>query len=82
MNESLTFEQALAQLERIVSRLQQPDVPLDEAITLYREGTELAQRSETLLSEAELQVKALTNAVQERFAQYTFDEDGENLPAE
>lgn len=81
MTGSVTFEQALAELEEIVKRLQQPDVPLDEAIALYKRGTELAQRSEELLSSAEIQVQQLTSAVQERFARYTFDEDAEqDLP--
>jgi exodeoxyribonuclease VII small subunit len=70
MSEPLEFERALAELEAVVERLQQPDVPLQEAVALYRKGTELAQRSEELLSEAELQVQQLTRAVQERFAEY------------
>ena len=83
MTQPLNFEQALSELERIVERLQQSDVPLDEAVALYRKGTELAQRSEELLSSAELQVQQLTSAVQERFAQYTWDEslDGDEEDA-
>jgi exodeoxyribonuclease VII small subunit len=70
----MNFEQALTELESVVERLQKPDVPLEEAIALYRHGTELAQRSEELLSNAELQVQHLTRAVQERFAEYSADE--------
>ena len=70
MTESLSFEQALAELEAVVERLQKPDVPLDEAVALYRRGTQLAEQSEQLLSSAELQVQQLTRAVQERFAEY------------
>ncbi|GAC1462835.1 MAG: hypothetical protein NVS2B16_14540 [Chloroflexota bacterium] len=72
MTEALSFEQALAELEKIVERLQAPDIPLDEAVGLFRRGTELAQRSEDLLSAAELQVQELTNAVQERFSHYSW----------
>ena len=71
MNEPLEFERAIAELEAVVERLQQPDLPLEEAVALYRKGTELAERSETLLSSAELQVQQLTRAVQERFAEYS-----------
>ena len=71
MSESRSFEQALAELEKVVERLQRPDVPLDEAIALYRRGTELAQQSEALLADAELQVQQLTQAVRERFVEYT-----------
>jgi exodeoxyribonuclease VII small subunit len=70
MMEQLTFEEALRKLEDIVEKLQHPDLPLDEAVSLYRQGTELAQHSEELLSNAELQVQQLTHAVQERFAGY------------
>jgi exodeoxyribonuclease VII small subunit len=70
----LNFEQALTELEAVVERLQKPDVPLDEAVALYRRGTELAERGESLLSEAELQVQQLTQAVRERFSEYSIDE--------
>jgi exodeoxyribonuclease VII small subunit len=72
------FEQSLAELEKVVERLQQPDVPLLEAIALYRRGTELAQQSEALLSQAELQVQELTQAVRERFVEYAAEEDQES----
>jgi exodeoxyribonuclease VII small subunit len=75
----LNFEQALSELEAVVERLQKPDVPLDEAVALYRRGTELAERGESLLGQAELQVQQLTQAVRERFADYALDEPvGEN----
>ena len=72
-----SFEQSLAELEKIVERLQRPDVPLDEAVALYRKGTELARKSDAQLSAAELQVQQLTRAVQERFAEYAAEDDEE-----
>jgi exodeoxyribonuclease VII small subunit len=77
VSDELSFEQALTELERVVERLQQPDVPLDEAVALYRRGTRLAEQSETLLSQAELQIQQLTQAVKERFTEYSLDEDSE-----
>ncbi len=80
MTEALNFEQALAELESVVKQLQRPELPLDQAVALYRRGTELAQKSEDLLASAEIQVQTLTNAVQERFAEYSVDErDDEDL---
>lgn len=81
MTESLNFEQALAELETVVKQLQRPELPLDQAVALYRRGTELAQQSEELLGAAELQVQKLTDAVQERFAEYSVEEswDDSNL---
>jgi exodeoxyribonuclease VII small subunit len=75
VNETPNFERSLAELEAVVERLQRPDVPLDEAMALYRRGTELAQQSEALLSGAELQVQQLTRAVQERFSDYADETD-------
>jgi exodeoxyribonuclease VII small subunit len=73
MGEPLSFERALTELEAVVERLQRPEVPLEEALALYRKGTELAQQTEALLSNAELQVQQLSHAVQERFAAYTVE---------
>ncbi len=73
MNEPPRFERLLAELEAVVERLQKPDLPLEDAVKLYSRGTELAQQSETLLSQAELQVQQLTHAVQERFASYEIE---------
>jgi exodeoxyribonuclease VII small subunit len=73
MTEGLNFEQSLAELETVVKQLQRPELPLDQAVALYRRGTELAQQSEELLGAAELQVQKLTDAVQERFALYSVD---------
>jgi exodeoxyribonuclease VII small subunit len=75
MSEEPKFEQLLAELERIVQQLLQPELPLDQAVALYRRGTEIATQSETLLSAAELQVQSLTDAVQERFAEYAVDDE-------
>jgi exodeoxyribonuclease VII small subunit len=72
--DTLNFEQALAELETVVRQLQRPELPLDQAVALYRRGTELAQKSEELLGAAELQVQKLTDAVQERFAEYSLDD--------
>jgi exodeoxyribonuclease VII small subunit len=77
MTQEVSFEEALAELERVVERLQQPDVPLDEAVRLYRRGTELAEQSAALLDSAELQVQQLSRAVRERFVEYSAEDRGE-----
>ncbi len=79
MTEALNFEQALAELETVVKQLQRPEIPLDHAVALYRRGTELAQKSEELLGAAELQVQKLTDAVQERFAEYSIEDPDDNF---
>ena len=42
-NTALTFEEAMEQLETIVERLEEGDVPLEEAITIYKKGMELSK---------------------------------------
>jgi exodeoxyribonuclease VII small subunit len=59
-----SFEQALARLEKIVEKLDDGNLPLDDAIALFKEGTELAKICRDRLAEAEVQVKeALKNSV-------------------
>lgn len=74
MNQAIRFEQALGEMEKVVERLQRPELPLDEAVALYRRGTELAELTESLLTEAELQVQQLSHAVRERFAEYAAED--------
>jgi len=55
--EALTFEQAFAQLEQVVARLEDGDLPLDDALSLYARGQALAMRCAQLLEQAELRVR-------------------------
>jgi len=55
--ETLTFEQAFAQLEQVVVRLEDGDLPLDDALSLYARGQALAMRCAQLLEQAELRVR-------------------------
>ncbi len=51
--EKLTFEQALMKLEEVVKKLENKQIPLDEAVKLYNEGLELSKVCYELLKEAE-----------------------------
>ncbi len=51
------FEEALARLEQIVELLDDGNLPLDESLALFKEGTKLAKACRDLLAEAEVQVK-------------------------
>ncbi|MCH5584202.1 exodeoxyribonuclease VII small subunit [Shimazuella sp. AN120528] len=55
----LTFEQAMERLEEVVARLEHGDIPLEEAIKLYGEGTKLAGMCRKKLDWAEQQVEIL-----------------------
>jgi len=55
--EELTYEEALAELEEIVSALEGEQNRLEEAIQLFERGQALAARCGVLLEAAELKVK-------------------------
>ncbi len=67
------FEELLSRVEKIVERLQRDDVTQEEALALFKEGSELTTRCDNLLSTAELRVQELTSAVHERFVAYGAD---------
>ena len=55
----LPFEEALAQLEKIVNRLEAGDVPLEDSIRIYERGAALKAHCEQKLKEAELKVERI-----------------------
>jgi len=55
--QELTYEEALAELEEIVSALEEEQNQLDDAIKLFERGQALAARCGVLLEAAELKVK-------------------------
>jgi exodeoxyribonuclease VII small subunit len=56
----MTFEEALAELESVVSRLERGDVALDDSINLYERGAKLRARCQQKLAEAEEKVSRIT----------------------
>ena len=60
MSEGPRFEEARSKLEERVRRLEAGDLPLEEALTLYEQGVELARTCHEHLEEAEQRVATLT----------------------
>ncbi len=56
---ALTFEQALAELEQIVARLESGQAPLEDSIRLYERGAALKAHCETRLEAARLKVEKI-----------------------
>ncbi|MBT5573861.1 exodeoxyribonuclease VII small subunit [Alphaproteobacteria bacterium] len=56
---SLSFEQALSELEQIVQKLETGDASLDEAIAAYSRGIELKNQCQKRLESARLQVEKI-----------------------
>jgi exodeoxyribonuclease VII small subunit len=57
--DALTFDDALAELQRTVAELEAGGQPLEAAIALYERGVALQARCEQLLVDAELRVRQL-----------------------
>ncbi|MBI4381026.1 MAG: exodeoxyribonuclease VII small subunit [candidate division NC10 bacterium] len=57
--EEVRFEEALKQLEAIVSRLELGDLPLEEALSIFEEGIRVTKLCSQRLSEAERRVNIL-----------------------
>ena len=58
----MTFEQALAELEKIVQDLERGQLDLEAAITAYERGTHLKLHCEGKLREAQLRVDKISLA--------------------
>jgi exodeoxyribonuclease VII small subunit len=53
------FEHALAELEKLVQRLEGGDLPLDEALKTFERGIELTRHCQTALKSAQQKVEIL-----------------------
>jgi exodeoxyribonuclease VII small subunit len=67
--ETLTFEQAFAELEENVRKLEAGGLTLDEGMALFERGQALAALCNKQLDEAELRIKQITPEGEIDFAQ-------------
>jgi exodeoxyribonuclease VII small subunit len=58
--EQMSFEEAMAELEKLVVQLEKGEVPLEESITLYERGEALKAHCEKKLKAAEEKVATIT----------------------
>ena len=72
-----SFESEFDRLGKIVSRLEEGNIPLEEMLKLYEEGTVLAAKLSDTLKEAELKVRTLSKVHEElvSFETSEFDEE-------
>lgn len=57
-----SFEQALAELETLVSQMESGQMPLEQSLASYKRGAELLQYCQQSLADVEQQVKMLNEA--------------------
>lgn len=73
--DELTFDAALAELERTVAELEAGGLPLERTLALYERGVALQQRCERLLGDAELRVRRLVEGARGALAEAELRED-------
>jgi exodeoxyribonuclease VII small subunit len=56
---ALQFEESLAELEHLVERMEQGNLPLEEALKLFERGVQLTRNCQKSLKEAEQKVRIL-----------------------
>ncbi len=56
---NLSFEQAMSELETIVTKLEKGQIELENAIQIYTRGSELKKHCERKLSEAKLKIEKI-----------------------
>jgi exodeoxyribonuclease VII small subunit len=71
------FEQALAELEELVERLERGDLPLDEALKAFERGVSLTRHCQTCLQAAQQKVEVLLKRSGQAAAPEPFEEPAE-----
>ena len=59
---ALSFEALMSELEETVEQLEQDDLPLEDAISAYQKGVELAKNGHERLAAAEKRIEEVTKA--------------------
>lgn len=73
---NLSFEDALSELESIVSKLERGDAPLEESIDIYERGAKLKKHCEGKLKAAQLKVDKIVLAPNGDIGTEPLDNDG------
>lgn len=75
--QDMDYEEAFAELEQVVAKLELGDLPLEEALATFERGQALAARCTELLDQAELKLKELVPDGSGGFREEDFEDGGE-----
>jgi exodeoxyribonuclease VII small subunit len=75
------FEAAIAELESIVKKLEEGDLPLEQSLALYERGVQLSRFCHARLEEAERRIEILTDRGELKPAPAALASDGEEREA-
>jgi len=70
-----SLEDALAELEKIVSSMEQGQLPLERSLAAYKRGADLLKYCQAALQDAQQQVKVLENGILREFKSDGNDDD-------
>ena len=74
MAEKVTFEQDMKNLEEIVKKLEQGDIPLEEAVEKFKQGIDLSKKLQNTLLQAE---ETLTKVIDDNGDEQLFERETE-----
>lgn len=75
--ETVSFEDGLKRLETIVEQLESGDLPLDQTVTLYKEGMELSKNCAAQLKKVQQDVQKIVETSKDDFKLALFPEEKE-----
>ena len=75
MTEEMSFEQSLARLDEIVRHLEKGDLPLNDSLSLFEEGTALIRRCGSMLDDAEQKVVMLKKGPDRQPQELPFEDE-------
>lgn len=61
MSKTIHFEQSISELETIVNQLEQGELPLEDSLKQFEKGIQLAQKCQTILTQAEQKIEMLSS---------------------
>ena len=75
MAEKVTFEQDMKNLEEIVKKLEQGDIPLEEAVEKFKQGIDFSKKLLNTLLQAE---ETLTKVIDDNGDEQLFERENED----
>lgn len=75
MSEEKTFEQQMDELEEIVNKLEQGDIPLEEALSQFQKGIQLSKKLQDKLENAET---TLAHVIDDQGNETIFEKEDSN----
>ena len=61
-DQPVPFDEAIAQLEKIIQKLESEQLPLEDLLTLYQQGAALADQCALRLNEARVRMETIHSA--------------------